>query len=311
MKDVFSQQGRCQQQRLRKQMRPRHNSQRKTSQLQPTRSMHSRDWLTAQRTPACYASPTITTHLRDELATQATAAEAAPPSDAPRWDSKSDMPQKWVQCSQCEQWRRVRAMWQQASVSHVGMPQVPYNIEDADISDDWTCADNQWDPAHNSCTVPQELSNDQIDQILHAQVCPIKSLVLYVQHASFTQAELEVELMQQQMAMAGPPAPPLAKLEDYPPYGGWPPPPGQSYEEAEGYEDGACGRCLPTCVVLVCMQQSASGTPLCAQRPRSMTRKAAWCGAAGGGAGGGGPSHPPPAVVVAGAAVATAGEGAC
>lgn len=57
---------------------------------------------------------------------------------------------------------------------HTPLSQVPYNIEDADISDDWTCADNQWDPAHNHCTVPQELSNDQIDQILHAQVdiCP-------------------------------------------------------------------------------------------------------------------------------------------
>ncbi len=58
-------------------------------------------------------------------------------------------------------------------LTHESIPltQVPYNIEDADISDDWTCAENMWDPAHMSCSIPQELSNDQIDQILHAQVC--------------------------------------------------------------------------------------------------------------------------------------------
>lgn len=54
----------------------------------------------------CVRTPSHTNHS-DELATAAEA-EPAPRADAPRWDSKSDMPQKWVQCSQCEQWRRVR-----------------------------------------------------------------------------------------------------------------------------------------------------------------------------------------------------------
>ena len=61
-------------------------------------------------------------------------------------------PQKWVQCATCSQWRRV-----------------PYELGDDAIPDDWTCAQNVWDPRHADCTVPQALTDDQIDAILALQ----------------------------------------------------------------------------------------------------------------------------------------------
>ncbi len=40
---------------------------------------------------------------------------------------------------------------------------------DDDIPDAWTCSDNVWDRAHNSCNIPQALSDEQIDEILMQQ----------------------------------------------------------------------------------------------------------------------------------------------
>ena len=48
--------------------------------------------------------------------------------------------------------------------------QVPYTLVDEDIPDDWACEHNTWDPEHQSCTVPQALSDERIDEILLQQV---------------------------------------------------------------------------------------------------------------------------------------------
>jgi len=46
---------------------------------------------------------------------------------------------------------------------------VPYTLVDEEIPDHWTCSDNLWDAAHRSCNVPQELPDNEIDEILLAQ----------------------------------------------------------------------------------------------------------------------------------------------
>ena len=53
--------------------------------------------------------------------------------------------------------------------SWAGAAQVPYTLQDADISDDWRCEDNVWDKAFSACTVPQALSDEAIDAILAKQ----------------------------------------------------------------------------------------------------------------------------------------------
>ena len=82
---------------------------------------------------------------RGRAAAAASSAAAAAASGRPP-------PQKWVQCATCSQWRRV-----------------PYELGDDAIPDDWTCAQNVWDPRHADCTVPQALTDDQIDAILALQ----------------------------------------------------------------------------------------------------------------------------------------------
>jgi hypothetical protein len=47
---------------------------------------------------------------------------------------------------------------------------VPYYVTDEELTDNWECANNVWDAPYSSCDVPQELSNDEIDQILALQV---------------------------------------------------------------------------------------------------------------------------------------------
>ena len=56
------------------------------------------------------------------------------------------------------------------SANWCGFAQVPYTLVDEDIPDDWSCADNVWDPGHRSCDVPQALSDERIDEILLQQV---------------------------------------------------------------------------------------------------------------------------------------------
>lgn len=48
--------------------------------------------------------------------------------------------------------------------------QVPFTLTDNDLSDNWECTGNLWDPRHASCAVPQELSDQEIDEILALQV---------------------------------------------------------------------------------------------------------------------------------------------
>lgn len=57
--------------------------------------------------------------------------------------------QKWLQCARCHKWRKV-----------------PFNIDDEALTDEWECGDNSWDRTRAACTVPQELSNDEIDDML-------------------------------------------------------------------------------------------------------------------------------------------------
>jgi hypothetical protein len=47
--------------------------------------------------------------------------------------------------------------------------QVPYTLGDEQLPDDWQCKHNEWDPAHASCSIPQELSDEEIDAILTLQ----------------------------------------------------------------------------------------------------------------------------------------------
>ncbi|KAK9839116.1 hypothetical protein WJX74_009858 [Apatococcus lobatus] len=60
--------------------------------------------------------------------------------------------QKWVQCARCNCWRRV-----------------PYDLREDDTPDDWECQNNVWDEHHASCSVPQELTDKEIDNILALQ----------------------------------------------------------------------------------------------------------------------------------------------
>ena len=55
------------------------------------------------------------------------------------------------------------------------MSQVPYDLTDHDTPDDWECRDNKWDQNHASCSVPQELTDKEIDEILALQVTHAES----------------------------------------------------------------------------------------------------------------------------------------
>eukprot|EP00210_Caulerpa_lentillifera_P002980 g2845.t1 len=68
-----------------------------------------------------------------------------------RRHQEKSTPQKWVQCTFCKKWR-----------------QVPYHLKDSDLGDRWVCKDNIWDPMFAACTVPQALSNEEIDARLKA-----------------------------------------------------------------------------------------------------------------------------------------------
>lgn len=56
--------------------------------------------------------------------------------------------------------------------------QVPFKLRDEDIPDDWTCSDNVWDKDHASCSVPQALTDEEIDEILALQV-PLHPPIAY------------------------------------------------------------------------------------------------------------------------------------
>lgn len=48
------------------------------------------------------------------------------------------------------------------------MVQVPFQLKDGDLGENWECKDNAWDAQFSSCKVPQALSDEQIDAILDA-----------------------------------------------------------------------------------------------------------------------------------------------
>ena len=54
---------------------------------------------------------------------------------------------------------------------------------DDDIPDAWTCQENVWDRAHNSCTIPQALSDEQIDEILMQQVRRVVCWLRLIDHS--------------------------------------------------------------------------------------------------------------------------------
>ena len=47
---------------------------------------------------------------------------------------------------------------------------MPFTLQDEEISDEWECAQNIWDEEHNSCSIPQALTDEEIDEILASQV---------------------------------------------------------------------------------------------------------------------------------------------
>lgn len=47
---------------------------------------------------------------------------------------------------------------------------MPYHLRDDELTDEWECKDNSWDYLHATCSVPQALSNEEIDEILALQV---------------------------------------------------------------------------------------------------------------------------------------------
>lgn len=49
------------------------------------------------------------------------------------------------------------------TVSLLHARKVPFHVRDEDLGDDWECGDNSWDEAFQSCSVPQERSNDEVD----------------------------------------------------------------------------------------------------------------------------------------------------
>ena len=76
----------------------------------------------------------------------------ATPADA-KYKPKQNQNQKWVQCFKCQKWR-----------------QVPYTLTDDQLTDEWECKSNVWDPQRSSCEAPQALSDKAIDEILALQV---------------------------------------------------------------------------------------------------------------------------------------------
>lgn len=68
---------------------------------------------------------------------------------ASSYRSKQSTHQKWVQCCKCDKWR-----------------QVPFNLTDEELTDEWECRHNVLDPLHSSCDVPQVLSDKEIDALL-------------------------------------------------------------------------------------------------------------------------------------------------
>lgn len=106
-------------------------------------------------------------------------------------------PQKWVQCASCNKWRKVPPTFtsdipnstqpglpcsaseqsyfsdglcaQLGLTQPLGVLQVPFDLNDDDIAEDWSCEHNVWDEDHQSCSVPQALSDEQIDEILALQ----------------------------------------------------------------------------------------------------------------------------------------------
>lgn len=132
--------------------------------------------------------------------------------------SEKQAPQKWVQCAKCNLWRKVCFSPETLSLDQwlhftqsdrqpqgLCWLQVPFTLHDEDISEDWECANNVWDKAYASCSIPQALSDNEIDNILAKQVCswPVALLPLHPSSTrphdqlrtvgSVQQSELEAE----------------------------------------------------------------------------------------------------------------------
>lgn len=67
--------------------------------------------------------------------------------------------------------------------------QVPFKLRDEDIPDDWSCSQNIWDKEHASCSVPQALTDEEIDEILALQVtlpAPLMCVLCFSFHQTST-----------------------------------------------------------------------------------------------------------------------------
>ncbi|KAJ7562575.1 hypothetical protein O6H91_03G075000 [Diphasiastrum complanatum] len=60
----------------------------------------------------------------------------------------SGVQDQWVQCDDCAVWRRA-----------------PF---DASFHSRWTCPDNQWDPNRATCSTSKEISNEEMENLLHS-----------------------------------------------------------------------------------------------------------------------------------------------
>ncbi len=54
---------------------------------------------------------------------------------------------------------------------------MPFKLRDEDIPDDWSCERNVWDREHASCSIPQALTDEEIDEILALQVRPLGAVL--------------------------------------------------------------------------------------------------------------------------------------
>uniref|UniRef100_A0A3B0NA46 CW-type Zinc Finger, putative n=1 Tax=Theileria annulata TaxID=5874 RepID=A0A3B0NA46_THEAN len=63
-----------------------------------------------------------------------------PPDEAPDLAAPPVTVENWAQCENCKKWRRL-----------------PLTVDTDQLPDTWVCSLNVWDPAYNSCNVPEEI----------------------------------------------------------------------------------------------------------------------------------------------------------
>jgi len=88
-------------------------------------------------------SPVPNMHQQPQLTTGQLAGGFGSTDAAPAENNGESQGYKWVECAFCLKWRKI-----------------PAEVCDADIPQPWSCAENKWDPYHNTCNSPQEDDNE-------------------------------------------------------------------------------------------------------------------------------------------------------